>query len=103
MSETSETEKVKFWHTLSLNKIYFELESSSNGLTSSEGMRRLKEYGLNKLNIRAPKNIFLVFLEQFKSPLIYALLLAALATYFLEHSLDTYVILIVVISNAGAG
>ena len=51
-----------------------ELKTSLNGLTSKESSHRLNKYGLNELPKEEKKNLFQIFLNAFKDPIIYVLL-----------------------------
>lgn len=74
-----------------------------NGLSSSEASRRLKQFGFNVLPEKPPPSSFLIFLEQFKSPLVYVLLLAAGVTLFLRDFPDMVIILLAVFLNTVLG
>ena len=93
----------KTWYNLSIEDVFRKLDTSSEGLTLQEAQKRLIEFGSNELAPAQKRNIFVLFLNQFKSPLIYVLLLAALLTYILKHTVDTWVILGVVFFNAFFG
>jgi len=88
------------WYTLPIEKIFKELDTSSEGLKNYEVQKRLIQYGPNELGTTKKRNIWLIFFSQFTNPLVYLLLVAALITYFLQHTLDTWVILGVVFLNA---
>lgn len=91
------------WHALTTEEIFKHLSSNEGGLTSKEARKRLEQFGFNEISPHKKKNIFLLFISQFKSPLIYILLLAALVTYVFQHTVDTWVILAVVIFNSFFG
>ena len=88
------------WHSLKIEEIFTRLGSSQEGISSHEAQKRLKFWGFNEITTKKKKNLLVIFLSQFKSPLIYILLLAAVVTYFLRHTVDTWVILGVVFFNA---
>ncbi len=79
------------------------LHSSSSGLSTEEATRRLRDHGRNELPEAAGRHPLLRFLAQFNNALIYFLLAASLATALLEHWVDTFVILAVVLVNAIVG
>ncbi len=80
-----------------------KLNSSVQGLSSSEAERRLKRYGLNKLPEEKRVSIIKIFLSQFKSPLIYVLLLAAVVSIVIGHLTDAVFIFAVLMINALIG
>lgn len=94
---------VKNWHALSIKENYQILKTSEEGLTDSEAKLRLKKYGLNNFSNEHRRNLFILFLNQFKSPLIYILLITAIITFYLNHALDSWIILGIVIFNAVFG
>ena len=73
------------------------------GLTSEEARKRLEKFGLNTLPEKPPPSSFFILLDQFKSPLVYVLLFAALITLFLRDFPDTVIILFAVFINTILG
>ncbi len=94
---------MKNWHQKTKEEVFKELRTSKDGLSSKEAALRLERYGLNEITSGKKRSFLILFLSQFKSPLIYILLITALITYFLKHNVDTFVILIVVFFNALIG
>src|SRR5688500_11410841 len=88
------------WHERSPQQALEELRSAPTGLSEREAEARLKTYGLNRLPEPPKRRVLLRLLLQFHNILIYVLLGAALITAFLDHLVDTMVILAVVIANA---
>jgi len=74
-----------------------------SGLTTGEAARRLAEYGPNVLPERRPPGLFLLFLRQFRSPFIYVLLVAAVVSWGLDHTINAWFILAVLLINATIG
>ncbi len=91
------------WHNLSDKEVFELLKTNKNGLTSQEVAERLKKYGLNKLPEEKRLSWFFVLLNQFKSPLIYILLVAAFISYILHEPIDMWVILAAVFINTIVG
>jgi len=91
------------WHALTIEETYKKIGTSLEGLTNHQVKERIQQFGPNELSSKKKRNLFLLFLDQFKSPLIYILFLAAIITYFLRHTVDTWVILAVVLFNAFFG
>ncbi len=85
------------------NEVFNYLHTSPNGLSEEEAKKRLKIYGKNVIERKKPPSIFIIFLNQFKSPLIYLLMLAAFISYISGEVLDTYVIVAVIIINSLIG
>jgi magnesium-transporting ATPase (P-type) len=86
-----------------LEDLLRELKTSAKGLSAEEARERLRRYGPNRLAEEKRTSRVAVFFRQFKSPLIYILLLAAVVTGLLKDTVDTAVILAVLIFNAVIG
>jgi Ca2+-transporting ATPase len=91
------------WETLEAQEVFEKLHAFETGLSSEEAARRMAEVGPNVLAAEEKINLFSIMLHQFKSPLIYVLLVAAVVTFFLHEFIDMSVILAVVILNAVIG
>ncbi|MEK7555287.1 MAG: HAD-IC family P-type ATPase [Patescibacteria group bacterium] len=85
------------------SEILENLKSSESGLTQDEAEKRLKEYGFNELSEVKLDNIFIIFLRQFQSSLIYILFGAALVVFYLGGVVDGLIILAVLLFNAFVG
>ena len=91
------------WHQLDKAAVLAECRTRAEGLTASEAEERLREYGPNRLPEEEGLSRLTVLLHQFKSPLIYILIVAAVVTAILKEYIDTGVIVAVVILNAIVG
>jgi len=91
------------WHALSAEQVLAELSASPDGLSDEEVTHRRETYGPNRLPQAERRSLLARFLRQFDNILIYVLLVAAVITGLLEHWVDTFVILAVVIINALIG
>lgn len=92
------------WYSLTATEVVQKLAvDAREGLDSGQARQRLEEYGANRLPEEKKKNIVLRFLAHFHDVLIYILLASAIVTALLDHWMDTWVILGVVIINAIVG
>ncbi|MDD6957583.1 MAG: calcium-translocating P-type ATPase, PMCA-type [Spirochaetales bacterium] len=96
------------YHLKSCDETFQSLQSSKDGLSSSEAAKRLEQYGPNKLNEAKKKSLVKRFFEQLADPMIIILLAAALisaitSVYNHEFPSDVIIILSVVIINAVLG
>ncbi len=73
------------------------------GLSESKVERRLLKYGPNKLPESKPDGLLIIFLRQFKSPLIYLLAVAAVVLLYLGDNIDAFVIIFILFFNAFLG
>lgn len=91
------------WHTLKKEEVFKELNSSSEGLSQKEAEIRLERYGKNIIEEVYKISPFKIFIKQFKSFLIYILLLAVAFSLAIKHFVDASVIFAIVILNASLG
>jgi len=80
-----------------------ELLSEPSGLLGCEVERRLRLCGRNELEQEAVVRPLAVLLRQFRSPLIYILMIAAVVTIALDEYVDAAVIATVLVFNAVVG
>jgi len=73
------------------------------GLSEAEAKRRLREYGENVLPTAKGPSAFSIFLSQFKSPLVYIILAAAIISLIVGERTDFFIIMVVVIIDAIVG
>lgn len=91
------------WHTLSWENSLKQLEAHKSGLDEKEVKKRLAKYGYNKLPETKAKSKLNIFFSQFRNPLIYILLAAAIISVSLSEISDASVIMIAVIMNTIIG
>ena len=92
------------WHALRAQETLAAVESNADeGLPAEVARDRLERFGPNALPEVARRSLLSVFLGQFRSPLIYLLLAAAVIALALGHRSDAVVILAVVLLNAIIG
>lgn len=93
----------RLWHTLPEDQVLTELQVTLEGLTGHEAAQRQQRYGRNELPAAKPVTLRDVILHQFKSPLIYILLLAGVVSIAIGDSKDAIFIFAVVLLNAALG
>jgi Ca2+-transporting ATPase len=91
------------WHNLSVDESLHQLAVKQTGLTEDEASERRIEYGTNELEAKRKISRLILFLNQFKSPLIYVLAVAAIVSFVIGHATDAFVILGILILNATIG
>ena len=97
-------EPERAWHALPVEEAVAAVASDhAEGLSGGEARARLDRYGRNELPEHESRSLLAVFAGQFKSPLIYLLLLAALIALALGHRSDAGVIFTVVLLNSLIG
>jgi P-type Mg2+ transporter len=80
-----------------------KLESTHNGLTSEEALRRLKRYGANLLKPPKRSDTLTLLVSQFKSPIILILFFATGLSFFLRDPADAFIILVIVLASGLLG
>lgn len=91
-----------FW-SLKSNEALDALTTSSRGLSQQEAQKRSKTFGSNTIAENAQRVTWRIFLRQFKSPLIFILVVASLLTLVLREWGDFAVITLAVLVNALLG
>lgn len=91
------------WHMQQTEEVFKSLRTSINGLSGEEARLRLEKYGPNKLAEEERPPILETILHQFKSPLIYILLIAGVIALIIGDLIDGVVIYAVLILNATIG
>ncbi len=98
------------WYRRSIHEVLAHLRATRDGLSQEEADARLAADGPNRIEPAPETPGALRFLNQFRSPLILLLLLAAVGLAFIPapagedgHSVDAGIILLVVLVNAVIG
>lgn len=93
-----------FWHTLSLKQIEEEFKTSATkGITKEQSERLLAEFGSNQLAEEKSEPLISIFLRQFKSPLIYILVVSSIILFLLKEFIDAGIIVFVLVFNSVLG
>lgn len=91
------------YYKKNIDEVFKELNTDIRGLSNEEARDRLQKYGPNSIKEKKGKSIWEIFFHQFKSPLIYILLIAAGFTFIIGHYIDMGVIMAAVLVNAVVG
>ncbi len=91
------------WHGMDGDEVQRLLDTGGHGLTDADASARRSRYGANRLEEEPPTPAWMVFLRQFRSPLIFILLAALAVTVALGEHLDAAVIAVVLVLNAVIG
>lgn len=90
-------------YSSSVERVFERLKSSPSGLDREEARKRLEKYGPNVLPTQDAPRLAKVFVRQFRNPLIYVLLIAAVVSLALGSYNDALFIAIVLLVNAIIG
>ena len=102
VSESNDRVPAAFWN-IEIDRILAELQSSEQGLSRQSAGQRLIEYGANSLKQQQQNNKLFLLLNQFKSPIILILIAAATISGFLGDTIDTAIILSIVLISGLLG
>lgn len=83
---------INYYSALPLEKLFAELGTSAQGLSSRVIEERRLRYGCNKITAKNKFNRWRGFLSRFKSPLVLILLLSAAVSAFLGEILNSAII-----------
>lgn len=102
-NEAAVSENHQPW-SLSFDEVVEELDSNlRDGLTEQEVKKRLSKFGKNKLREYKRKSLLVILADQFKSLIIFLLLIAAVSSFLFGDYLDAWAILVVVLISAAIG
>ena len=90
-------------HNKIISEVFKELKSSGNGLSQAEVEQRLKQYGLNEIKEGKKASALEIFLNQFKSAVLWILIIATVISTFLKEYIDAIVILVIIVLIAVLG
>ena len=85
-----------------MEELESRLDSSPDGLTQAEATRRLAQYGPNEI-VEKTVNPLLKFLTYFWGPIPWMIEVAVLLSGVLKHWPDFFIILVLLLANAGIG
>ncbi len=91
------------WHSLTAEQALKKLNSSKHGLDDIEVKTKRKQFGYNKLPEEKRLSGLVILLNQFKSPLVYVLIGAAVITFILQDYINLVIILLAIFINATLG
>src|SRR6188474_1879956 len=95
--------KGKAWHSQSAEEVLAKLGSAATGLSAQEAAQRLAANGPNELKAGKRISPWQIFLGQFKSLIIWILIVAGVVSGVLGEVVDAIAILAIVVLNAVIG
>jgi Ca2+-transporting ATPase len=91
------------WHRLSVEEVLHRLRSTDKGLSSAEASKRLAIDGPNELKEAKQFSPLRIFFDQFKSLVIWILIVAGIVSGVMGEAINAGAILAVVVLNAFIG
>ncbi len=102
-TRTSSSSDATAWHALKAHEVTSRLQSSAQGLSAADAAARLASTGPNLLPEARPPTLLAILLGQFRSPLVYILLIAAILAAAMGDRGDALFIVAAVVINAFFG
>ncbi len=99
---TAQPEPQAYWN-IPPETLLANLHSSDHGLQQADAVGRIKQYGLNVLQVRKQVTALGLLINQFKSPLVLILIFAAAISAFVGEWTDAIIVLAVVIGSTMLG
>ncbi len=93
----------QLWHSTSAENVFERIKSNHGGLSNTEAQKRLNSFGPNELPSYEGEPAWKLFLNQFRSSLMYIMFAAIGVAYFIEDRTSLIFISIVTFSNALVG
>ncbi|MES2798021.1 MAG: cation-translocating P-type ATPase [Bacteroidota bacterium] len=91
-------------HTLSMEEVLQGFQTNAEtGLSKAEAATRFKQLGPNIYTTQKQKSVWVILLQQFKSPIVYLLIFGAAVSLYFQDFIEAVAILIVIIINALIG
>jgi Mg2+-importing ATPase len=97
-----EQEPFAFW-SISQEELLSRMQTTPEGLSGEEARRRLTRYGPNLIKPKRKTGSAILFLNQFKSPIIIILVIAAIMSIFLGDTTSAVIILVIVLLSGLLG
>lgn len=95
--------KHKLWFSLEKEEVLALLNSSKAGLTQQEAESRQQQFGSNKLPNAQKVTLYKIILNQLLNPLIFILIVAAIASVMIGEGKDAVFIVLVIVINSVLG
>jgi len=90
------------WHKQSVSEVSSALDTHlTKGLSSATSNDRINTFGQNVITSEEGKTDLQLYLEQYKNPLIYILLVGAIVSGLTGHLVDAIAITVIILINTG--
>jgi Mg2+-importing ATPase len=91
-----------YW-TLTPDDVFRQLKCTQQGLSQTEAEQRMKQFGANTIQAQHQTAAFRLLLNQFKSPLVLILIVAAIISGFVGEWTDAFIVLAIVLGSTILG
>lgn len=91
------------YYNKEIKEIEKELNTTSEGLTTKEALKRQEKYGKNILPQKKPDSILKIFFNELKDPMIILLIIAIIISFLSKEIIDAIAIIFIVLVDAIMG
>ena len=91
------------WHNLNETEVQARLQTSRQGLSAAEALKRLEAHGANEIQETKPVRRITIFWRQFKSFIVWLLMAAAAVAWIMGEPIDAIAIFAIVFLNSVIG
>ena len=84
------------YYSMNIDEVYKKLQTSGDGLSSREALKRLQKYGTNELPKKKPDGIFKIFIRELIDPIILLLIVAIVASLIVGEVIDALAIVFII-------
>lgn len=91
------------YHTMSIEEVYKNLDSTELGLTEKEVEKRIEEDGYNVLPKEKKDSVLKIFLCEFLDPIVMILIVAIIFSFLIGETVDALVIIFIILVDAIVG
>ncbi len=85
------------YYAMTKEELFQKLQTSDDGLTEKEALKRQNKYGLNELPKKEKDSIIKIFITELIDPIVLLLLIAILASLFVGEIIDAIAIFMIVL------
>lgn len=100
--KSDQTASVHYW-SMQPDALFTVLKSNEKGISEEEARQRIEKFGPNTLKGKNTSSAYMLFFNQFKSPITLILIAAAVLSFILQDHTDAIIILIIVLVSSGLG
>ena len=88
---------MKLWHSLTIEEVVKQLQTTKMGLTSTEAKARLKQYGKNELPRHHHDHFLRILARQFTDPIVILLVITVIFSFMIGEIIDAWAIIFIIV------
>ena len=95
--------RVKPYYSMSTEEVFQQFQTSKEGLNSKIATNRNLKYGLNQLPEKKRDSVFILLLKELMDPIVLLLLVAIMASLFVDEVVDALAIAVIILVDLVIG